>query len=422
MLINIRGKLSRAVAPKGMAVVLLLLVCLLAAVALYPSVAEAARKKSVSKLCLSCHKGAGSLMTKRYVHKPVAMGLCTACHNPHTSKNKKLIGSELKDLCFKCHSEKRLLPGAVVHKPVKDGQCLACHDAHSTDKKGLVKDVGARACYSCHPKKDIAGGKNVHPEVRKGNCSVCHAAHSSQRPGLLVKGTKELCMGCHAAKSAKLLAAHSGLNVSNSDCGSCHSPHSSDSAGILKKNLHEPFAGGKCDTCHLKGSKKLKTTSTRLCSKCHASVMSSFNKRYSHLVSGVDGNACMNCHNPHASDGAALIKGQLSRVCYTCHSETEKYAEVSSYTHSKLGQCSSCHSSHGSNERYFMKAGVETCSAEKCHETQGRFTHPVGKDIIDPRSGSALDCSTCHNPMGSPEEFILRGGKDRELCIKCHQV
>jgi predicted CXXCH cytochrome family protein len=69
-----------------------------------------------------------------------------------------------------------------------------------------------------------------------------------------------------------------------------------------------------------------------------------------------------------------------------------------------------------------MSLGVETCSTERCHPTQGRFTHPVGKDIIDPRSGSSLDCSTCHNPMGSPEEYILRDGKDRDLCIKCHQV
>ncbi|VAV83152.1 hypothetical protein MNBD_DELTA01-293 [hydrothermal vent metagenome] len=420
MLINIRGKFSKAITRKGLVVMLSLVVCLLA-ITLYPSVAGAA-KKSVSKLCLNCHKGAKSIISKRYVHKPVAMGLCTSCHNPHTSKNENLIGSELKDLCFKCHSEERLLPGSVVHKPVKEGQCLACHDAHSTDKKGLVKDVGAKACYSCHPKENIAGKKNVHPEVKKGNCSVCHSSHSSQRPGLLVKSTKALCMGCHSAKSAKLLTAHSGLNVSTSDCASCHSPHSSDSAGILKKNLHEPFATGKCSTCHLKGSKKVKSNSTRLCSKCHDSTMTSFNKRYSHLGAGAAKNPCVNCHNPHASDGEALIKGQQSRVCYSCHGETEKYAERSSFTHSKLGQCSSCHSSHGSNERYFMKAGVETCSSAKCHETQGRFTHPVGKDIIDPRSGSALDCSTCHNPMGSPEEFILRGGKDRELCIKCHQV
>jgi predicted CXXCH cytochrome family protein len=33
-----------------------------------------------------------------------------------------------------------------------------------------------------------------------------------------------------------------------------------------------------------------------------------------------------------------------------------------------------------------------------------------------------MNCSTCHNPMGSPEESILRRGKDIELCIQCHQL
>ncbi len=420
MLINICGKFSRVVTFRRL-VFILPLVVFLFALLLYPGVGEAALK-STKKLCLNCHKGANSIISKKNVHKPVAMGLCTSCHNPHTAKNEKLIGSELKDLCFKCHTKAKLLPGEVVHKPVKDGQCLACHDAHSADKKGLVKDAGAKACYSCHPEKDIAGKKNVHPEVKKGNCSTCHASHSSNRPGLLVKSTKALCMGCHSSKSTKLLKAHGGLNVSSSDCASCHSPHSSDNAGILKKNLHKPFETGKCSTCHLQGSSKVKTNSTQLCSKCHAPTMDSFNKRYSHLGAGAADNPCINCHNPHASDGDALLKGQESRVCYTCHGETKKFAEISNFTHSKLEQCSSCHSSHGSNERYFMRSGVETCSTEQCHTTQGRFTHPVGKDIIDPRSGSALDCSTCHNPMGSPEEFILRGGKDRELCVKCHQV
>lgn len=420
MLKSLHLNIARAAGASSLIFILSLLVCLLA-VTLYPSVGNAA-VRDTSKLCLNCHKGAKSIISKRYVHKPVARGRCTACHNPHASKNQKLIATELSELCFMCHSEDKLLPGSVVHTPVKEGKCLACHDAHSTDKRGLVKDTGAKACYSCHPKKDIAGKKNVHPEVKKGNCSVCHASHSSERPGLLVKSSKALCMGCHSSKSAKLLAAHGGLDVSRSDCASCHSPHSSDSPGILKSSLHKPFADGKCGTCHEKNSSKVKNNSTRLCSKCHAPTMASFNKRYSHLIGGDAKNPCINCHNPHASDGKALIKGQESRVCYSCHTETQKFAESSSFTHSNLGQCSDCHKSHGSNERYFMSAGVETCSAEKCHPTQGRFTHPVGKDIIDPRSGSALDCSTCHNPMGSPEEYILRGGKERDLCIKCHQV
>ncbi|HLA50709.1 MAG TPA: cytochrome c3 family protein, partial [Thermodesulfobacteriota bacterium] len=100
----------------------------------------------------------------------------------------------------------------------------------------------------------------------------------------------------------------------------------------------------------------------------------------------------------------------------------KEYVAKSNHKHPKLGICTDCHTSHGSNSQFFLTKGNDTCAMENCHSTQGKFTHPVGEKIIDPRSKTPMDCSTCHNPMGSPEKAILRFEKDRELCVQCHQM
>ncbi len=379
-------------------------------------------RRSTSFLCMECHPEAKELISKGNVHKPVKLGLCTSCHNPHASKHANLIGSDINALCYNCHDQRRVLAGTEVHAPVEEGACLECHDPHSSNQKGLLKKTASEACYSCHPRKDISAKKNVHPEVKKGNCLGCHRPHASDRAGLLTKDRRRLCTGCHSAKDERLVSSHRGLNVAKADCIGCHSPHSSDNVGILKASMHKPFKDRKCGACHLPGSSKVSRAGTGLCTECHESKMSDFNKRYSHLVNGDGLNPCVNCHNPHSSDEEYLLKDKEERLCFSCHEDTEKLTAKSNFTHAEIQKCSSCHVSHGSNEQYFLAAGEDTCSTEQCHATQGRFTHPVGDEVIDPRSNTPMNCSTCHNPMGSPEEFILRGGKDRELCIQCHQV
>ena len=42
-------------------------------------------------LCYLCHEDLGAQYN--YLHGPVAGGYCTACHDPHSSDNEKLLGS-----------------------------------------------------------------------------------------------------------------------------------------------------------------------------------------------------------------------------------------------------------------------------------------------------------------------------------------
>lgn len=379
-------------------------------------------KKDTSDLCMECHSKMRDLATKARVHQPVKDGRCTECHNPHASKQKGLLAYIDSALCYNCHDQKKGFTGVIVHKPVAEGNCLVCHDAHSSNNRSLLKKTGAEGCFSCHPKETVIAKKNIHPEVKKGNCTGCHNPHASDRDGLLTKDKKSLCAGCHLEKGETFTKAHMGYKVAGTDCLGCHSPHSSDRKGLMKASLHKPFAENKCASCHPAGSTGIVKSGINLCLGCHKASMTGFNKISSHLIPGRADSLCDSCHNPHASDEKHLLKDKEARVCYGCHNDTKEYVAKSDHKHPKLGACSDCHVSHGSNNQYFLVKGNDTCSQEACHATQGKFTHPVGEKIIDPRSKTPMDCSTCHNPMGSPENSILRFEKDRELCIQCHQM
>lgn len=375
--------------------------------------------KDTKTLCLECHSTSGNLFKKAIIHQPVKEGKCTNCHNPHTSKYANLLGYAESDLCYTCHDQKKGFTGKVVHKPVEDGKCLSCHEAHSSDNKDLVKKDGGEGCFSCHPKEGIIFYKNVHPEVKKGNCMACHNPHSSDDYGLLVKDKRTLCAGCHPDSEA-FTKAHKGYSVAGTDCLGCHSPHSSDKKGIIKTSLHKPFEENKCTECHLADSTALIKTGMDLCIGCHNTSMAGFNKIYNHLIPDTGNSPCGNCHNPHASNEKNLLKDKVTRVCYECHKDTKEYMAKSNYTHPAIGRCSDCHISHGSNEPLFLLKGYDTCAT--CHTTQGKFTHPVGEKIIDPRSKLPMKCITCHNPMGAPEKSILRLEGTMELCVQCHQM
>ena len=399
----------------------LVAIIVVALISLYCAPKEAGAARNTRVLCLECHPDSASMMSKSVVHQPVKLGMCTACHNPHASKHSKLLGESLKELCYKCHDKKKNFSGNFTHEPIDKGGCIECHDPHASNNKKLLKVTSGAACYSCHPKDELITGKNVHPEVKKGNCLLCHEPHVSQVPGLLVKDRVKLCAKCHSGGGAKFKQAHQGYSVTGTDCLGCHNPHSSDNVSVLSTSLHEPFENKECNKCHVPGKTKLVKQGISLCTDCHESTLEGFNRIYSHLVSSATENLCLNCHGPHGSNVANLLRDREDRVCFSCHVEAEASLSTK-YKHPKLEKCSDCHSSHGSNTRYFMLEGEGTCSLAGCHPTQGVFTHPVGEDVIDPRAKEPMSCVTCHDPMGAPEKLHLRLDPDKDLCIQCHQL
>ena len=80
------------------------------------------------QLCYVCHK---DFVKGPYVHGPIAVADCLACHVPHDSKHPALLQQAKSTICNKCHHEERL--AAHMHEQVIEHQmeCVDFHDPHS---------------------------------------------------------------------------------------------------------------------------------------------------------------------------------------------------------------------------------------------------------------------------------------------------
>jgi|OpeIllAssembly_1097287.scaffolds.fasta_scaffold51637_2 DmsE family decaheme c-type cytochrome len=209
-------------------------------------------------LCYGCHDAA--MFGKKTVHAAVGMG-CTGCHNPHSSKQDKLLIAEQPDLCYGCH-DKAMFSKKTVHAAVGMG-CTGCHNPHSTDGPKLLKSDPPGLCFTCHDKAEFSR-KNVHVPVAGGMCMTCHTPHSSDTMALLTKEPVVLCLECHAAVEQKphvikgITGAGHPLGKGNKMdpkrpdkkfyCGSCHDPHSSDSGKLYRYPAKTKMA--LCINCH----------------------------------------------------------------------------------------------------------------------------------------------------------------------------
>jgi predicted CXXCH cytochrome family protein len=217
--------------------------------------------------CLQCH---GDLAQGKSVHPAVSMG-CEACHTavdardiPHRITNKIAHGlsADQPELCYGCH-DRSMFEKKVVHPALGMG-CTSCHNPHASKNAKLLKDEPPVLCYGCHDKGPFSG-KRVHPPVAAGECTTCHTPHSSDNPSLLDKPVNELCGMCHDDKSSgKHILTGYGLGDRHPtsgrpdpsrpgmmlSCVSCHTPHSSGGKYLFTEAAGK--SGNLCLLCHKK--------------------------------------------------------------------------------------------------------------------------------------------------------------------------
>jgi predicted CXXCH cytochrome family protein len=87
-------------------------------------------------LCYLCHEDLAQ--SYNYLHGPVAGGYCTACHDPHRSKNPHLLRLSGETLCFYCHRQASVLKNEM-HQDLEGMECLDCHNAHGGDDKFIFQ-------------------------------------------------------------------------------------------------------------------------------------------------------------------------------------------------------------------------------------------------------------------------------------------
>ncbi len=254
-----------------------------------------------TRLCTQCH---GNPLDKKYKHGAVIADECTLCHNPHQSRQPKLLKFPITSLCTRCHDEEEFLDRRA-HGPVAEGKCSACHDAHSSDYPAQLKKPQNELCYDCHQHdlEDHDGNAlpslrtvlkdpqmRRHAPVAAGKCTACHKRHTSKHRRLLTgpyprsgyakfDTSRYMCFKCHkkeAFTTARSMTAtqfrNGNLNLhyrhvnrlKGRSCMFCHDHHAARREKLIR---HEaPFGdthlnisvfektktGGKCgSTCHM---------------------------------------------------------------------------------------------------------------------------------------------------------------------------
>jgi predicted CXXCH cytochrome family protein len=291
----------------------------------------------------------------------------------------------------------------------------------SSNSKGLIAD-GEELCFGCHKSLEkLKSAASVHVPFQTGGCDTCHSAHASDRADLLTGEPTALCRTCHDTADPALTRAHKNFPAGSLKCLSCHNPHGSERPKLIRSKTHEVFTG--CARCHdTTGSKPqaLQTkTTTELCYRCHSPVKRAAEKPGAHkaLEKG-----CTTCHDPHTADSKGLIRGDERRACLSCHPViAEQLAKSVSIHPLKAGggRCSICHEPHQSGQKALLKGDLNVlCSG--CHKGHEQFGHPVGSNVLDPRTQQPLTCLSCHAAHGSQQRAILRQDPQRTLCLQCH--
>jgi len=268
--------------------------------------------------CLLCHQD----MTGAHdtVHGPASVGACGACHEPHTSSLPKLLNTDGRDLCLKCHIRTSLeiesLP--VVHAPVL-GDCRVCHDPHATDNSSLLIDVPETLCTDCHMHigSTIANSSTQHAAITTSRtCLNCHSPHASNHAGLLQKDVTHLCFECHNEEiptddgdilinMEELIESGKSLHgaVSQRGCIECHDIHGGGHRRLLTNEypsgIYYPFAESSyalCFSCHDQQLVLLENTESATNFRNGTA-----NLHFEHVNRDKKGRSCKICHDTHAA-------------------------------------------------------------------------------------------------------------------------
>ena len=169
------------------------------------------------ELCKDCHSQMiNEIFKKAEVHWPlVDTKGCLHCHNPHASKERKLLNGKVVNMCGQCHADTVRLQEISINnpentklcKPVKEGDCISCHAPHSSDGPILAagKTFSFDTCDKCHEWQTHSthpiGEKVVDPRNKNliVDCLSCHkACGTANKPAMMpYDSTYVLCIQCH---------------------------------------------------------------------------------------------------------------------------------------------------------------------------------------------------------------------------------
>ncbi len=215
---------------------------------------------------------------------------------------------------------------------------------------------------------------------------------------------KELVQQFATTTMGKLIKDNGTTEHGKQGCESCHGP---------SKKHAESGGDEKPTITFSRKSKNAVAERNATCLQCHEKTARTLWKGSTHESRNV---ACTDCHSVmHPNSERGNLKQQtVVETCGNCHAA--KKAQLARFSHMPLGEnkmeCTSCHNPHGSpNDKMLIAPSVnETCFS--CHaEKRGPFLWQH-MPVVE-------NCANCHDPHGSNKEKMLKISRPR-LCQQCH--
>lgn len=225
------------------------------------------------------------------------------------------------------------------------------------------------------------------------------------------------------------LRAETPAGVAGNDtCLTCHEDHGKS----LGSNLHGKLASGAaaCESCHGPGAAHAESSGDKskiigpsaTAAKVSAQCLTCHDQREGHRFfaasrHAAEGLSCASCHGVHKAKApvqGVLRQGSTTALCLSCHKSMEKSLFTRSRHPLREGkmECTSCHDPHGTPGRTMLKGASANDLCFTCHtEKRGPF--------LFSHSPVTENCMTCHNPHGSNQENLLVRRESR-LCQSCH--
>lgn len=105
-------------------------------------------------------------------HPPYVEKKCNDCHNKN---NRDGLVAPRNQLCYVCHTN--FVKGQFVHGPIAVADCLACHLPHTSTNPSLLKNNVSALCAGCHKEKRVADTMHAKLAAQQMPCTDCHDPH-----------------------------------------------------------------------------------------------------------------------------------------------------------------------------------------------------------------------------------------------------
>jgi predicted CXXCH cytochrome family protein len=284
--------------------------------------------------------------------------------------------------------------------------------------------VGADVCSACHVVEAEQFAKTKHAHAAPADtqyasaCESCHGPGRAHADGMAEAGddvakiaaAKTLifafhgktaensarCMACHISGQHQELFNRSEHILNGVGCDQCHAAHLLEAAET-PPGIEAPAAQPQFFTApRLKEADRwpnnslLRQSQPDVCFGCHGVIQAQFALPTHHRVP--EGfMKCTDCHNPHGSITAPMLKETNWQFCVNCHID-KRGPFLFEHASVLVEGCVACHSPHGTVTRNLLLRREGRFLCLQCHVDPQAANVPHGRLGFQTRG----DCVRCH--------------------------